>query len=56
MEPNKRITGGMDGVCRFRMKHLVVGLEFTLSQGSIVLGSGVVSEPEECTIDENENI
>jgi hypothetical protein len=63
MEPEKRISSGMEGVCRFRMlgvrefeplaKHLVVGLEFTLSQGPIVLGSGVIIQLEEGTMDEN---
>ena len=57
MEPEDRIVSGEEGFGRFRMlnhpefkpltKYLAVGLAFTLSQGPIVLGSGIITEVEE---------
>lgn len=62
MEPGNRIASGQEGFGRFRMfgahefqpltKVLTVGLAFTLSQGPIVLGSGVITEIEELALDE----
>jgi hypothetical protein len=57
MELEARMTSGQEGFARFRMtgvpefapvaEHLAVGLSFTLSQGPIVLGSGVITAVEE---------
>jgi hypothetical protein len=62
MEPESRIASGQERFARFRMigvpgfepltKALAVGLAFTLSQGPIVLGSGVITELEELALDE----
>jgi hypothetical protein len=62
MEPEDRIASGMEGTCRFRMigvpefepltQHLAAGLAFTLSQGPIVLGSGVIIAIEESVLDD----
>jgi hypothetical protein len=60
MEPERALSSGMEGTCRFRMAdhpdfahiatEIAPGVKFKLSQGPIPLGTGIVNSVKERNI------